>query len=148
MYNRQRQIKEITSYIPAAEIFRLCANEPDSVFLDSSLVNTLGRYSIIGRRPYLKLVKEDERFTVNGEVRTDCTFEAYVREYLDTHKDENTTNLPILSGAIGYFSYEYGRKLQGIPSSQPDLVKIPDAVLTFYDSFLFFWHCILPPLLL
>ena len=136
MYNRQRQIKEITSYIPAAEIFRLCANEPDSVFLDSSLVNTLGRYSIIGRRPYLKLVKEDERFTVNGEVRTDCTFEAYVREYLDTHKDENTTNLPVLSGAIGYFSYEYGRKMQGIPSSQPDLVKIPDAVLTFYDSFL------------
>ena len=136
MYHTQRQIKEITPYIPAAEIFRLCAGEKDSVFLDSSLVNTLGWYSIIGRHPYLKLVKEDETFTVNGEVRTDCTFEAYVRDYLDTHKDKNTESLPILSGAIGYFSYEYGRKMQGIPSAQADLVKIPDAVLTFYDSFL------------
>ena len=136
MYQKQRQIKEIIPYIPAAEIFRLCAKEPDSVFLDSSLVNVLGRYSIIGRHPYLKLVKENEKFTVNGDVRGDYTFETYVREYLDTHKDENTGSLPILSGAIGYFSYDYGRKTQGIPSVQPDLVKIPDAVLTFYDSFL------------
>ncbi len=136
MYNKQRIITEILPYLPAAEIFREVAGEKDSVFLDSSLVNTLGRYSIIGRRPYMKLVKEDTGFTINGKECTDCTFEEFVRKYLEEHRDENMTALPLLSGAIGYFSYEYGRKMQGIPSVQEDMVQIPDAVLTFYDSFL------------
>ncbi len=136
MYNKQRIITEILPYLPAAEIFREVAGEKDSVFLDSSLVNTLGRYSIIGRRPYMKLVKENTGFTINGKECTDCTFEEFVRKYLEKHQDENTTALPLLSGAIGYFSYEYGRKMQGIPSAQEDMVQIPDAILTFYDSFL------------
>ena len=136
MYNKQRIITEILPYLPAAEIFREVAGEKDSVFLDSSLVNALGRYSIIGRRPYMKLVKENTGFTINGKECTDCTFEEFVRKYLEEHRDENTTALPLLSGAVGYFSYEYGRKMQGIPSVQEDMVRIPDAVLTFYDSFL------------
>ena len=37
---------------------------------------------------------------------------------------------------MGYFSYDYGRKLQGVPSGEKDLVKIPDAVLTFYDVYI------------
>lgn len=136
MYNRQRIIKEILPYLPASEIFRVVAKERDSVFLDSSLVNTLGHYSIIGRRPYMKLVKDEAGFTVNGEVQTERTFEDFVRKYLEEHRDKNTTALPVLSGAIGYFSYEYGGKMQKIPSAQEDMVQIPDAVLTFYDSFL------------
>lgn len=136
MYRKQRIVKEILPYLSAADIFRKVAKEKDSVFLDSSLVNTLGHYSIIGRRPYLKLVKEENSFTVNGQKQTEGTFEAYVRKFLQEHHDENPGNLPILSGAIGYFSYEYGRKRQQIPSVQQDMVCIPDAVLTFYDSFL------------
>ena len=44
--------------------------------------------------------------------------------------------MPLISGAIGYFSYDYGRKLQQIPSQQQKTVAVPDAVLTFYDVFL------------
>lgn len=57
MYHKQRQIKKLNSYIPAAEAFRVFSGEKDCVFLDSSLVNDLGRYSIIGAEPYLKLVR-------------------------------------------------------------------------------------------
>ena len=53
MYHKQRQIKKLNSYIPAAEAFRVFSGEKDCVFLDSSLVNDLGRYSIIGAEPYL-----------------------------------------------------------------------------------------------
>ena len=58
MYKNQRRIKELTPYIPAVDIFRIYEREPGAAFLDSSLVNELGHYSVIGRCPYLKLVKE------------------------------------------------------------------------------------------
>ena len=67
MYNNQRIIKELKPYIPAADIFRIYEKEAGCAFLDSSLVNDLGRYSIIGRAPYLKLVKDGDTFTVNGK---------------------------------------------------------------------------------
>lgn len=36
-----RVIKQLTPYIPAAQIFSLFAHEKDCAFLDSSLVNQL-----------------------------------------------------------------------------------------------------------
>lgn len=136
MYKNQRRIKELTPYIPAVDIFRIYEGEPGAAFLDSSLVNELGHYSVIGRCPYLKLVKDGENFTINGRPETETTFEDYMREYLNTHEDKNNSGLPIVSGAVGYFSYDYGRKQMGVPSGEKDLVTVPEAVLTFYDCFI------------
>lgn len=103
-------LRALETYIPLAEIFaygRFYEKE-DTAFLDSSLENELGRYSILGLKPYLKLVK-GEKFTVNG-VESEIGFEEYVRTYLKEHRQENPTELPLTAGAIGYFSYEYGEK--------------------------------------
>ena len=135
MYKNQRIIKELTPYIPAVDIFRIYEKEPGAAFLDSSLVNELGHYSVIGRCPYLKLVKDGKTFTINGKPETETTFEDYMREYLNTHEDKNDSRLPLVSGAVGYFSYDSGRKQMGVPSGEKDLVTIPEAVLTFYDCF-------------
>lgn len=136
MYNKRRIIKEMKPARGAAELYTYFAGTDDSVFLDSSLVNKLGRYSVIGVVPYLKLVKEGNGFYINGEKETTCSFETYLKTYLAEHKDKNNTELPIISGAIGYFSYEYGRKLMEVDSAKEDLVSIPDAVLVFYDFYI------------
>ena len=136
MYNKTRIIKEMKPARNAAELYRYFAGEEDSAFLDSSLVNRLGRYSIIGAVPYLKLVKDENSFYINGEKETTYSFEEYLKKYLAEHKDKNNTELPIISGAIGYFSYEYGRKLMEVDSAKEDLVSIPDAVLVFYDFYI------------
>lgn len=136
MYNKTRIIKEMKPARKAAELYTYFAGEKDSAFLDSSLVNRLGRYSIIGAVPYLKLVKEGNDFYINGEKETTCSFEEYLKNYLAEHKDKNNTELPIISGAIGYFSYEYGRKLMEVDSAKENLVSIPDAVLVFYDFYI------------
>ena len=136
MYNKRRIIKEMKPARGAAELYTYFAGTDDSVFLDSSLVNKLGRYSVIGAVPYLKLVKEGNDFYINGEKETTCSFETYLKTYLAEHKDKNNTELPIISGAIGYFSYEYGRKLMEVDSVKEDLVSIPDAVLVFYDFYI------------
>lgn len=127
-------IEVLETYPPIHRIFDLFAEEEMAVFLDSSLQNELGQYSIIGVFPYLTLVNGD-KFTVNGE---ECgqSFESYVKEYLKDHREDNPTGLPIVSGAIGYFSYDYGRKKEGVESRHEKTVDIPECVLCFYDVFL------------
>ena len=136
MYQKQRKIKKLDIYTSAAELFRIYQKEEECVFLDSSLVNHLGKYSIIGCCPYLKLVKDGEIFTINGLEEKEQTFESYMKTYLAEHVDKNDSELPIISGAIGYFSYDYGRERQGIVSGEEEIVHIPEAAVTFYDFFI------------
>ncbi len=129
-----RSIHRLDTYPPLAQIFDEIQGREDGVFLDSSLHNQLGRYSIVALDPYLKLVKGKE-FTANGVVQ-EVSFEAYVKEYLRTHREENDTGLPLASGAVGYFSYDYGRKKEKVASRHEKEVDIPDCILVFYDNFL------------
>ncbi|ROR27423.1 aminodeoxychorismate synthase subunit I [Mobilisporobacter senegalensis] len=119
------QIKELKHYKPIQDIFPLFHQEEDAVFLESSLKNHLGQFSIIGRKPYLKLVK-DKVFTINGRI-SDIPFEGFIKEYFARNFKENKSGLPIISGAIGYFSYDYDRKKNN---------QIPESILIFYDEFI------------
>ena len=105
MFNRR--ILELPFYLPAVQAFRRLTGSLKCAFLDSSLSNNLGRYSIIGIQPYLKLVKNADGFFVNDQPETELSFEDYLRRYLAEHVDQNDTDLPLVSGAIGYFSYDY-----------------------------------------
>ena len=133
----KRVTVELERYVPASEVFRLAAKEPGCAFLDSSLVNELGRWSILGLRPYKTLIKEqDGSFTEDGASRQDTDFETRLGEFLRLNRDENETALPIVSGAIGYFSYDYGREHMGVPSAEQDVEPIPQARVVFYDLLL------------
>lgn len=127
-------IQEFDQYPPIDRIFALLHEREDAVFLDSSMTNQLGKFSIIGLNPYLKLTK-GEVFTINGIVSEE-SYEAWVKNYLKSNREENHTGLPLTSGAIGYFSYDYGRKKERVVSRHPREVDIPDSILVFYDSFI------------
>ena len=133
----KRVTVELERYVPASEVFHLAAKEPGCAFLDSSLVNELGRWSILGLRPYKTLVKEqDGSFTEDDVARPDTDFETRLGEFLRLNRDKNETELPIVSGAIGYFSYDYGREHMGVPSTEQDVEPIPQARVVFYDLLL------------
>ncbi len=127
-------IQEFEQYPPIDQIFALVHDREDAVFLDSSMTNQLGRFSIIGLNPYLKLVKGGA-FTINGTISEE-SYEVWVKNYLKSHQEENRTGLPLTSGAIGYFSYDYGRKKERVASRHPREVDIPDSILVFYDNFI------------
>ncbi|MDO4298828.1 MAG: aminodeoxychorismate synthase component I [Lachnospiraceae bacterium] len=129
-----RIIKKLELYPSIDRIFSLVQEQEDAVFLDSSLTGRLGQFSILGMTPYLKLVNGEE-FTVNGIVSEEG-FECFVKRYLREHQEENDTGLPLLSGAVGYFSYDYGRKKEGVSSKHAKEVEIPDCILVFYDNFI------------
>ncbi len=125
----------LTQYPLINIIFEHVKDAEEAVFLDSSSKGELGRYSIIACSPYLKLVSKGDTFTINGE-KTELDYLEFVKHYLEEHKEENETDLPIISGAVGYFSYDFGRKEEGVKTKHSSEVDIPDSILYFYDMFI------------
>ncbi|SHJ71522.1 aminodeoxychorismate synthase component I [Parasporobacterium paucivorans] len=129
-----RIIKKLDSYIEIDRIFSVFKDEENAVFLDSSLQNSLGEFSIIGIHPYLTVINS-EKLHVDGEA-SEMTFEEYMRVYLKENYEENTTDLPLVSGAIGYLSYDYGRELENVETVHQNTTDMPSCFFAFYDDFI------------
>ena len=69
MYNINRVIKKLTPHRSAAELFKYFSDEKDCVFLDSSLVNGLGRYS------HLRNISKNICLSI--KIRTKAGFQCY-----------------------------------------------------------------------
>lgn len=127
--------KEWSNYCPAVQIYSCYAEEKDTAFLDSSLENIYGNYSVIGIHPYLKVEDRNGELFVNGHAH-EGTFAEYISEYLKAHKEENSSPLPLLSGAIGYLGYDFGLRSNGLSSRHPQKINIPEAQFIFYEHFI------------
>ncbi len=130
-----KTIRKMEKYIKADEIFNIFYKNTDAVFLDSSLDNDKGNYSIIGLNSYLKLMVKKDVLFVNGKESRN-TFEKYLREYLHINKEKNETDFPLISGAIGYISYDYGRFNENISTRHTEECDIPECIFNFYDNFI------------
>ena len=126
-------VQKLSLYKEAADIFSLYYQDTDAVFLDSSLKNTLGQFSVIGLHPYLKLEETDGILYRNGQ-KTPGSIEEALSAYLKENKELHDLPLPLVAGAIGYFSYDYGRKFEHIATRHPKRLPIPDALFVFYDN--------------
>lgn len=127
-------ITKAEHFLPCSEIFNELHTEPMAAFLDSSLHNELGRYSMIGISPYHILKESCGTLYIDGE-KSSISFDVYVKDYLKKHKEENTTNLPLIAGGIGFFSYDCGRKSEQIKTRHHKKTSMPDVILAFYDCF-------------
>lgn len=126
------EIRRLPFYKEAADIFTMYRNREMAVFLDSALENQLGRYSVIGLYPYIVLREENGICYRNGE-KQPKSFEEILDEELEKRKEKNPTELPLTGGAIGYFSYDYGRKFEQIRTRHPKKIRMPEAMFVFYD---------------
>ena len=119
----------------ASQLFALFADEKDVAFLDSSLVNDLGCYSLIGLVPYHTVSVTQGQLQVDGKSH-EGTAETYLKAYLKKHYQANRTSLPLTAGAIGYVSYDYGLALHGMKSRHTPAFPLPDMKWVFYDFFI------------
>lgn len=126
------KIDKLNFYRKSEDIFEQYKNDTMAIFLDSSLENPLGRFSIIGLKPYLVLEESNGIFYKNGVSQKE-TFEQGIQRSLEQYREDNPTDLPLIAGALGYFSYDYGRKFENIPTRHPKKLEIPDALFVFYD---------------
>lgn len=128
--------KKLEKYIDIFSIFKILEKKYESIsFLDSSLQNKYGQYSIIGIDLYLELKEDNEKFYINN-TESEEKFEEYLRRFLKENKEENRTGLPLIAGGIGYFSYDYGRKFENIKTRHRKDLDVPEALIRFYKTYI------------
>ncbi|SFJ12457.1 para-aminobenzoate synthetase component 1 [Phyllobacterium sp. CL33Tsu] len=111
-------------------------------FLDSAMRHDqLGRYSYVAADPFARLIVAGGEVSWNGE-RVEGEPLTAIADYIGRYRMEVQAGLPpFQGGAIGYFSYEFGRLLERLPQpGTPPQGAMPDAAWLFYDVVLAFDH--------
>ena len=52
------------------------------------------------------------------------------------HLEENPTELPMVAGAVGYLTYDYGREMELPPSQNRQGPDMPEGLFRFYDLYI------------
>jgi para-aminobenzoate synthetase component 1 len=106
------------------------------VFLDSGQPQIKqGRYDILSADPLTTLVtygRNTRICSARGEQISTADPVALLGETLGV-KRTNTTGLPFIGGAIGYFGYDLARRWRYLPSWAQDVENIPDLAVGVYD---------------
>ena len=120
----------------SAALFSHIAHEPWSIFLDSGypLIDS-GRYDIMTARPYRTLLTRAEETRIAGggslQYSKDDPF-ALVRRELGERR-VNFSGLPFCGGALGYFSYDLGRRVEQLPARRRADIGMPEMAAGLYD---------------
>lgn len=119
------------------------ASRPWFVFLDSCVGRVAGgHYDIISADPQLM-------FTTRGnstEIIEGDTIEYSAADPFELIKNAlaarqcSTDELPFVGGAIGYFGYDLGRRLETLPDTTAQDIDIPDMAVGIYDWAAVFDH--------
>lgn len=132
----KQKLTELPYYRDSAGLFAVLANEPWSIFLDSGHpARYPGRYDIIAARPYVTLVTRGSETRVTERntdfISADDPFEL-VKSYLGPQV-KNLSGLPFCGGAMGYFAYDLGRRIESLPEQAQHDIDVPDMAIGIYD---------------
>ncbi len=123
-------------------LFAATAELPHAFFLESGLpAGGLGRYSFIGYDPFAVW-----RMPAGGDAEVrwrDGRVERIAGDPLESLRRfhqrfaielQPAAPLPFAGGAVGFFSYEFGLRFEGIARTSPDDLALPEAEWAFYDA--------------
>ncbi|MFL0164166.1 aminodeoxychorismate synthase component I [Candidatus Clostridium helianthi] len=133
------KIKELNTYYDPFYTYDLFKDSEDSIFLDSSKEDKLlSKYSFIGLNPYKKFISRGRKVTIDNEEYNDVDPFEKLDEIIESYKISINSNIPFVSGAIGYFSYDIGRVLEDLPDESKEDFSIPDSIFIFFDNLIIF----------
>ena len=120
----------------SARIFQSLLDLPYCVFLDSGYGSSFaGRYDILAASPYLTLTTRG----AETEIRSRRSVEVSGRdplELLREHMGPNdpvASDLPFTGGAIGYLSYDLGRRFESFAGTAERDFEMPEMLVGLYD---------------
>ena len=116
-------------------IFSLFAHLPWAMYLDSGRpYRENGRYEIFSAHPHKTFLTQGKKTTVseNGyqHIELEDPFSLVAKELDGISMEDN--DLPFTGGAIGYFAYDLGRKIEKIPTIAIDDLEIPEMAIGIY----------------
>ena len=130
--------REFNSKLNAFEVYNLFKGEKDNILLDSSKEDKkLSKYSFIGINPFLKFEVKNEKAHINDNIVEGDPFKV-LENLIYQHKNDIQDDIPFLSGAIGYISYDTGRLLEELPNTSKEDFNIPDMRFIFYKNIIIF----------
>lgn len=118
------------------EVFSLIAHRPWAMMLDSGRPgSSYGRYDIMVADPVITLTTRGDLTEICGptgsEISRGDPF-GLVRDYLG-RQQERIGDLPFMGGAMGYFAYDLGRRLEQLPARAEDIAHLPEMRIGIYD---------------
>ena len=125
-------IREIPPRAPD-DVALALADRRALVWLDSAKDHDgLGRYSIVAADPFGMFRIDQGNASFNGEMLDGAPLDTLRRQFKKfpvAHSDA----VPFATGAIGFFAYEFGHRLEYVPNAPASDTTMPDAVFGFYD---------------
>jgi anthranilate synthase component 1 len=105
----------------------------------------MGRYSFIGVLPRATLVFRDGVASIleDGGTRTVAYADplTLLRGELARYHRSGAADLPRFSGgAVGYVAYEAARRFERLPAAPRDVLRLPEAAFSIYDTVVCFDH--------
>jgi para-aminobenzoate synthetase component 1 len=120
----------------SAQVFQHLLDLPYCVFLDSGNGTPFaGRYDILAAAPYLTLTTRGEETEIRSRERIEVSRDDPL-ELVQAHLgpiDQLYEDLPFTGGAIGYLSYDLGRRFENFDVAALRDIDLPEMVIGLYD---------------
>jgi len=129
-------ISELPYRPDSADLFEAIAHDPWAVFLDSGHpAGSRGRYDVLAAAPTVTLSTRGALTTVHSGEGTVLSRRDPL-ELLCAHLGPPAAavdGLPFSGGAMGYFAYDLGRRLESLPDRAADAERLPEMAVGIYD---------------
>ncbi|MGL4989743.1 MAG: aminodeoxychorismate synthase component I [Sarcina sp.] len=127
-------IEEIETSLDLHNIYELWKNEKNTIFLDSSKKDSkYSNYSFVGINNFLKFTSKKNNTFINDVLVDENPFET-LDTLLKKYKIDIESNMPFISGAIGYIAYDTVRILENFEELSKEDYDIWDMYFLFYDN--------------
>ncbi|HEC59535.1 hypothetical protein LCGC14_1926780 [marine sediment metagenome] len=130
---------ELPYLADSALYFEAIRTMPWPVFLDSShsVSSNDSRYDIQTAAPFITLVTTGENTLIkhhnkDAVLSSDDPF-VLLQNILGEFKPHQYADLPFCGGALGYFAYDLGRRIEDLPLQTLDAEHMPEMVIGIYD---------------
>ncbi len=122
-------------YEDVASLFSAFADFTWAIFLDSGRPESdFGRYEIFSAHPKKTYITRGKLTTIssggNQQVVPDDPFQLLAEELSGNFVEAD--ELPFTGGALGFFSYDLGRRVEKIPVHAEDDIAMPDMAVGIY----------------
>ncbi|WP_195987555.1 aminodeoxychorismate synthase component I [Clostridium sp. D53t1_180928_C8] len=129
---------EFSSKLNAFEVYNLFKEEKNTILLDSSKEDErLSKYSFIGLNPFLIFELKNKKTYIDGNEIKGEPFKI-LENLVNEYKNDVQDDIPLLSGAMGYITYDSGRILEELPDISEEDFNIPDMKFIFYKNIIIF----------
>lgn len=131
-------IEEFSTDLNIFEIYS-CFKDNNSILLDSSKEDRdLSKYSFIGLNPFLTFEAYGRESYINGQRVCNGDPFLVLENLIKKYDFKYDIEVPLISGAIGYISYDAGRIIEDIKDISKEDFRIPDMRFKFYDNIIIF----------